>query len=110
MLSMLAIAAPREAAAQPSQPPDAPVPGIDGPPPPTSPDVVTRDEKGRATVRATRLTAPLVLDGRLDEGFYQTVPAIAGFLQQEPREGAPATDATEAWIFFDDKHVYVSLR
>jgi hypothetical protein len=109
-LSVLALAAAREAAAQRLQPPEVPAPGIDGPPPPAAPAVVTRDERGRATVRATRIAAPPVLDGRLDEEFYQTVPAIADFVQQEPREGAPATDATEAWIFFDDKNVYVSLR
>ena len=31
-------------------------------------------------------------------------------MQQEPFEFAPATEKTEAWIFFDDDHVYVSAR
>ena len=38
------------------------------------------------------------------------VPAIDGFLQQEPIEGAPTTEPTEAWIFFDDDTLYVSAR
>src|SRR5688572_1102833 len=59
---------------------------------------VTRDERGRATVRAVRLTEPLRLDGRLDEAIYGTVPPIDGFLQQLPQEGAPATEPTEMWV------------
>jgi hypothetical protein len=83
---------------------------IDGPPPPVAPEVVSRDASGRVTLRATRLTTPLVLDGRLDEQIYETVPPIGDFVQQEPHEGEPATDKTDAWIFFDDKNVFVSLR
>lgn len=90
--------------------PAAPTLAIDGPPPPQPPAVVSRDERGGVTVRATRLTAPLVLDGRLDEEVYHTVPAIVDFIQQEPQEGTPATDKTEAWVFFDERNVYVALR
>jgi hypothetical protein len=71
---------------------------------------VTRDDRGRATVRAVRLTEPLRLDGRLDEESYKTVPPIDGFLQQVPQEGAPATEPTEMWVFFDDEYVYVAAR
>ena len=71
---------------------------------------VTRDDRGSATVRAVRLTQPLRLDGRLDEEIYRTVPPIDGFLQQVPQEGAPATEPTEMWVFFDDENVYVAAR
>ena len=83
---------------------------IDGPPPPTAPEVVTRDERGRATVRAIKLAEGIRLDGQLDEAVYHTVPAITGLVQQVPVEGAPATEKTEAWIMFDDTNVYVSAR
>ena len=83
---------------------------IDGPPPPIAPEVVTRDERGRATVRAIKLAQGIQLDGQLDEPVYHTVPAISGFIQQVPVEGAPATERTEAWIMFDDTNVYVSAR
>ncbi|MGE3178405.1 MAG: DUF5916 domain-containing protein, partial [Vicinamibacterales bacterium] len=69
-----------------------------------------RDSNGRLVVRATRLSGPLVLDGRLDDEAYHRVPAIAGFIQQEPNEGQPATEWTEAWIFYDERNVYVSAR
>ncbi len=83
---------------------------IDGPPPPIAPEVVTRDERGRTTVRAIKLAAGIRLDGQLDEEVYQTVPPITGLIQRLPVEGAPATEKTEAWIMFDDRNVYVSGR
>jgi len=83
---------------------------IDGPPPPLPPAVVARDSAGRVTVRATRLAEPIVVDGRLDEPDYQSVFPISNFIQQEPHEGQPATERTEAWIFFDDRTLYVSAR
>lgn len=83
---------------------------IDGPPPPAPPAVVSRDEAGRVTIRTMRLPSPLVLDGRLDEAFYETVPPVSDFVQQEPLEGQPATERTEVWVFFDDAHVYVAAR
>jgi hypothetical protein len=38
------------------------------------------------------------------------VEAASGFIQQVPREGDPATEQTELWVFFDDTNLYVSLR
>ncbi len=82
----------------------------DAPPAPVEPDTLTRDDVGRATVRAVLLTEPLRLDGQLDERFYTTVRAIAGFIQQLPIEGAASTERTEAWVFYDTRNVYVSAR
>ena len=83
---------------------------IDGPPAPVAPAVMNRDEDGRTTVRAIRLSAGIRLDGVLDEEVYRTVPPITDFLQQVPVEGAPESERTEAWIMFDDTNVYVSAR
>lgn len=92
----------------------APVPlprmAWDGPPAPVWPEVITRDDTGRATVRATRLAQPLEIDGRLDEEIYRTVPGAAGFIQSLPDEGAPALELTDIWVFFDDRNLYVSAR
>ena len=52
----------------------------------------------------------LTIDGVLDEPLYQEVPPISGFIQQEPEEGAPATEQTEVWVSFDDDHFYLSVR
>src|SRR5262245_47081511 len=83
---------------------------FDGPPPPVPPAVVTRDEAGRATIRAVRLTSPLRLDGLLDEEIYTTVPSVSGMIQIEPKAGLLATEQTEVWVMFDADNLYVSLR
>ena len=90
----------------------APLPGvrIDGPPPPIAPDTISRSASGAATVRATRLNGPWILDGTLDEPLYEQVVPIGGFIQQEPNEGEAATEQTDAWVFFDAEHVYVAAR
>ncbi len=72
--------------------------------------VVSREADGRITVRALRVTTPVRIDGRLDEAIYTTTEPIGDFVQQEPDEARPATEKTEAWVFFDDDQVYVSAR
>ena len=84
--------------------PDLPA-DFDGPPPPVPPEVVTRDEAGRATVRAVALSEPLRLDGRLDEDVYETVPPVSGLIQVEPDAGLPATQRTDFWVTFDRHHM-----
>lgn len=61
-------------------------------------------------MRAVRLNAPLVIDGRLDDEVYRAVPAVGDFVQQEPKEGAAATEKTDVWVFFDADNVYFSAR
>ncbi len=79
-------------------------------PPPAPPATVARDDRGQATIRAVRVERPPRLDGRLDEDIYDEIPPIDGFIQQEPSEGAPATENTQVWVFFDDRNVYVTAR
>ena len=88
----------------------APGLGIDGPPAPVAPAVMNRDDNGNATVRAIRLTAPIELDGRLDEGVYGEVQSITGFMQVLPGDGDSATERTEAWVMFDENSIYVAAR
>ncbi|MGH7176738.1 MAG: hypothetical protein ACREJC_05100, partial [Tepidisphaeraceae bacterium] len=83
---------------------------LDGPPPPVPPAVITRDDKGQATMRAVRIDQPLKLDGRLDEEVYRAVPAAGEFIQQVPYEGEPATEKTEVWVLFDHENLYVAAR
>ena len=80
------------------------------PSPPMAPAVVARDDRGRATVRATRLPVPLQFDGRLDEPVYRSIQHVDNFIQQLPDEGASASQQTDGWIFFDDDNIYVSAR
>jgi hypothetical protein len=82
----------------------------DAPPEPISPEVITRDAEGRATLRAVRVAEPLRIDGALDEALYRDVRSISDFIQVEPAAGQPATERTETWVAFDDAYVYVSFK
>ena len=79
------------------------------PPGPVAPATIARTDNGRATVRAVRLTEPLNVDGALDEAAYQT-PPITGLIQTLPLEGEPASERTEAWVFYDDDNLYLVCR
>ncbi len=81
-----------------------------GPPPPTLPETIARDDQGRATVRAVRVTTPMRIDGRLDEAAYGSAQPASGFIQMEPKAGQPASEKTEVWIFYDDDNVYVAFK
>jgi hypothetical protein len=83
---------------------------IDGPPAPVPPQVVSRDDSGRVTLRAVRVEPAPQLDGRLDDDVYARVLPASGFVQQEPHEGRPATEKTEVWLLFDSRHLYVAAR
>ena len=96
--------------AVPSAAPPALPAGIDAPPAPIPPAVMNRDAAGRATVRAVRLTAPLDVDGRLDEAVYASTPPLDDYLQQDPVEGAISTERTETWLLYDNDSFYVVFR
>jgi hypothetical protein len=66
--------------------------------------------KPAPTIRAYPTAQPIRIDGRLDEEIYRTTPPITDFVQQEPDEFKPATEKTEAWIFFDNDNIYISAR
>jgi hypothetical protein len=69
-----------------------------------------KDAEGRITIRAIRLREPLKLDGILEEPVYREHEPASHFIQQEPNEGAPASERTEAWVMFDGDHIYVAAR
>lgn len=77
---------------------------------PVPPAVQARDSQGRVTVRATRVTEPPRIDALLQEAIYQELTPITGFIQQDPDEGQPATEATLVWITFDADNIYIGAR
>ena len=108
--TLLALFAPCSMAAQ-QAPEDAALTAlIDGPPAPIAPAVINRDDLGNATVRAIRVTAPIEVDGRLDEALYRDELPISGFIQVLPGDGDPATEKTEAWVAFDENNIYVGAK
>ncbi len=81
-----------------------------GPPAPKAGEAVSRDADGRVTLRAFRLAEPLTVDGVLDDPVYDQVPAADGFLQQEPNEGAPASESTRVWVLYDAENLYIAAE
>jgi hypothetical protein len=54
-------------------------------------------------------TETLRLDGVIAEAFWQQAAVIRDLRQQEPDEGAPATEDTEVRIAVDGKNIYVAV-
>lgn len=72
--------------------------------------VIGRDAEGRVSIKATRYDGRVSIDGNLDESIYREIAPITDFIQQIPIEGAPASERTEAWVFYDDDNIYISAR
>jgi hypothetical protein len=85
-------------------------PAIDGPPAPVAPEVIARNATGQATVRAIKLTAPLKVDGQLDEDVYTSEKPFGGLIQVTPRYGEPQSEKSDVWITYDDRNIYVTCR
>ncbi len=63
-------------------------------------------------VPAARLAeeaAPPTLDGRVNDEAWIGLEPYTGFTQQDPNEGAPASERTEVRVLFDKSHVYVGI-
>src|SRR5262245_57032441 len=70
-------------------------------------DYATARLERALTIR--RATSPIVLDGSLDEAAWLDAPAAKGFIQNDPREGRPATFDTEVKVIYDDEAIYFGV-
>ncbi len=57
--------------------------------------------------RATTVTAPPTIDGRLDDAAWRSAPVFTDFVQREPVEGTPVSERTEVRILTDGEALYV---
>ncbi len=64
---------------------------------------------GRPTLTAVRAVQPPIIDGRLDDAVWRTAALIDTFVQEEPVEGAPATEKTEVRVAYDSERLYFSI-
>ena len=71
---------------------------------------VTPSSGARRSVPAIRVLQGIRVDGILDDDAWQRSPSARDFTQSEPREGQPATEATEVMIAFDDQFLYIGAR
>ncbi|WP_422359204.1 DUF5916 domain-containing protein [Reichenbachiella sp.] len=66
-------------------------------PPPEKPPVVV----------ATKATAHIKIDGKLNEADWQKVDATTSFFKMEPRQGGDYLYDTRVSLLYDDKNLYV---
>jgi len=62
------------------------------------------------TITARRIMKPLRVDGRFDDDMYQELSPFTEFIQQDPREGEPASERTELWVAFDEENIYFAVK
>src|SRR5262245_22676129 len=60
-------------------------------------------------VLALRVTEAIKIDGGLDEPAWARAEAATDFRMKKPKEGAPASERTEARVLFDDKNIYFGI-
>ena len=62
---------------------------------------------GRKQVQAMPTATPIVVDGALDEDVWRLAAPATDFIQADPLEGQPATEATEVRIAYDADYLYI---
>jgi hypothetical protein len=62
------------------------------------------------SLAALRVREPVRVDGLLDEPGWSLAGAATAFRQREPKEGEPASEATEVRVLHDDETLYVGVR
>jgi cellulose/xylan binding protein with CBM9 domain len=67
-----------------------------------------RDSLAPARVRIVAAAAQPRIDGVLDDAVWRSAAPAAGFVQAEPDEGKPATEATEVRVAHDDATLYIA--
>ncbi len=60
-------------------------------------------------LQAVRAAGEITLDGVLDEPAWLDAPIASNFIQNDPREGEPATFDTEVRILYDDEALYFGV-
>lgn len=62
------------------------------------------------SAHAVRRSAPVVIDGRLDERAWKDATPVTDFTQVDPDMGKPASQRTEMRFLFDDDALYIGAR
>ena len=64
----------------------------------------------RHSIPAVRVDQSPKIDGVLDEAVWQKASLIDQFTQQEPREGATATERTEVRVMYDSRSLLIAVH
>jgi hypothetical protein len=61
-------------------------------------------------IQAIRVETGPRIDGTVSDPAWNDAAVIRDFIQQEPREGAPASERTEVRILYDADHLYIGIH
>jgi hypothetical protein len=61
-------------------------------------------------IDARRTDVAPAIDGVLDEAIWREAAMLDDFTQQEPSDGAPASERTEVRLLYDAEHLYIGVR
>ena len=73
------------------------------------PAAVSADVLQVPAARLAEEAKPPTVDGRVNDEAWIGLEPYTGFTQQDPNEGAPASERTEVRVLFDKSHVYVGI-
>jgi hypothetical protein len=63
-----------------------------------------------AQLAIPKTTRPPIVDGRVDDGVWNSGALINEFFQREPFEGEPLSEKTEVFILYDADHIYFGIK
>jgi hypothetical protein len=62
------------------------------------------------TLRITRVTAPPLIDGRLDDAAWEAAAPVDDFHQIRPTEYSAPSQRTDVYVLYDDDMLYIGAR
>ncbi|HUP20007.1 MAG TPA: DUF5916 domain-containing protein [Gemmatimonadota bacterium] len=69
----------------------------------------SRDPQIRPTLEVSRAAGPIEIDGDLSDPGWEGAARAGGFVEHFPNEMARPPVESEAWVTYDDEHLYVAL-
>jgi hypothetical protein len=72
--------------------------------------VPNEEVRERYVIPAVRVDQAPRIDGVLDDPMWSNAPLVNEFVQQEPREGAPASERTEARVLYDRARLLIGVH
>jgi len=116
VFTMLASLASDSAAAQDEGARPAPAPGVTNPISlegvqggPVGPAPRDGARPARPALTPVRAQQAPSIDGRLDDAIWRSAALIDTFVQEEPIEGAPASEQTEVRVAYDSERLYIGI-
>ena len=69
---------------------------------------VAQAQDSSRTIKATRTSLPIKIDGNVNEDAWKFAPAFTDFVEMKPTFNKPENEdsKTEAWMLYDDDAIY----